>query len=509
MFLLLLFSVTSAIDLLAEVELREEVPQVKHKDDQPQQIDNVGLSNMENPNRTFEEPSKTHKIKKRADIKPASANRQTDGKTNDDVVNRRQDMFADGQVLYQPSLLKEPYINLKNVDKQINTLKDLIGKNPNIQLEGLQNFLQSNPQGLTSALSNPQPFQAQKANNEIPTEYSSKLQVNIEELTNTSAPVSQKKLLSLQQQLDEAAKKQAEEALERAQQQAQAHVEAQHKAIAEAQRAIFEKFQNSIYQIPQSLPLVQEQVTTNTLSNPSPQPIPRPDNPIPAPQHNHHIITQNVHPLRHNEIPRQHSNHQIIPQKLPGLYNPVSVTTPASLIVTQTVIPQFDQNVQAEKLQWQTIEIPAAPSTLAPPIQLKQSNIVTIEPPKAARQNPLKAALSAQNSIIYAPNHIHESVAQQQAKKAIINQVRFNNKQILNGHKLPNALSVYSSKLSKQALRNKKPAHAREPQATTYQEVVFKPEFQEEIPAAHTKATSGIGDEDEEVSRIICTFLNL
>lgn len=133
------------------------------------------------------------------------------------------------RAIYVPPTKLQPEENLK-------ALNNLIGKNPNIQLQGLKQLLQDPSQVKLIMPIEPSPFQAQ--GHTIP---SSQHAVDIntavaeaasEESKEVNGPSS---ITQLQAQLDETARLHAQQAIEAAQRQALVHVEEQHKAIAKAQ----------------------------------------------------------------------------------------------------------------------------------------------------------------------------------------------------------------------------------------------------------------------------------
>lgn len=449
--------------------------------------------------------------------KPIIVERQINGRTlvqipksYGDKPKSRQDSFVDGQVIYvDPTYLRqnlqlatgtqqqdtpESYNSFK--DNQIESLKALIGKNRDVQIQGLKSFLENAPQNFqtsTTALKNPQGFKLQKTDNihtQLPSVVNTDAPVNISALANSPAAVSQKTLHNLQQKLDEASQRQASEALEKAQEQALAHVEAQHKAIAEAQKAIFEKFQNSVYHNPQALPLIQQSYPT--------QVIPTEQNYISLPQNEPHNSVQN--------------NNRVLQFPTITNYANIGVKEKNNYVPKENLIPQ------AEKLQWNRSEIYTAPVIQAPYKQFnsKEANGVPVESFKS-KINPLKTAIKLENTIFYAPNHIHESAAQHQAKITLMNQVKSINKEILKSQKISTTnyehestkfSKNYEHEKSKHISKKEKSSDKREQaEATTYQEILLRPN-ENQNSLENEKQNSLENDyEDENVSRTGYVFL--
>lgn len=192
---------------------------------------------------------------------------QTIGKNLDvlkkENINRQDEYSGDNkQIVYvDPEILKQNFgfdpkvaeeiifkaapNNMPGSEHDLNALHQLIGQNPNIQLEGLQKLLQAN---FVEARVNPEsgsrdhtPITEQTA--DIPNkQMRPNIHVNYKNQQPQSAQSEQlmpvkihsQALDAIQAHLDAASQAQASRAIARAEQHALAHVEAQHKAIAKA-----------------------------------------------------------------------------------------------------------------------------------------------------------------------------------------------------------------------------------------------------------------------------------
>ncbi|XP_060520321.1 uncharacterized protein LOC132698337 [Cylas formicarius] len=149
------------------------------------------------------------KLEKKKRSKPQYLDNDLDGSDSEIV---EQKVTKKSRYIYvQPSILKNNFgLDSETADEilkkstpgnQISALEDLIGKNPHVQLEGLQRLLKESDVVSAEGRAN---------------------------------------LDGIQKQLEAATSIQTEAAFEQAQRQAQAHVEAQNKAIALAQKQIEE-----------------------------------------------------------------------------------------------------------------------------------------------------------------------------------------------------------------------------------------------------------------------------
>lgn len=359
--------------------------------------------------------------------------------------------------------LENTDVNIKKPEAQLTVLNDLIGKNPNVQLEGLQRLLHNNPsKGYNfPVIQGPEPFQNKEQttvtekNVEI-----SNIQVNPADNSislQTPHLIGKDSLEKLQKQLDEAAKIQAQQVIARAQQEAQAQVEAQHKAIAlaqvQAQKDALEKIQNSIYDSPQALPLIQNppegyQAISNTLG-----------------------ATQSHTPQSLASLLQAAMNHKI------------PVTSHNNILQKQEVeqhptINALDTDVSVKNLVTQ---------------RGKKSQIINIA---AGSKTPLYENVPAHSYgskeiLYYAPNHHHQAAAQLQAEKALLAQVEAQNSAILHSHKnAPSAL--------RQILKNEQVASAETESAssihsiteaksepTAYQQFIIESKEVENAEAEH------------------------
>lgn len=122
------------------------------------------------------------------------------------------------------------YVEPTESEQDLKALSDLIGKNPNVQLQGLQQLLE-NPSHVKLIMpveNDPSPFQV-NSENFASNQHAADINAAVEEQSINPA------ISKLQAQLDATARIQAQNAIVAAQRQALAHVEEQHKAIAKAQ----------------------------------------------------------------------------------------------------------------------------------------------------------------------------------------------------------------------------------------------------------------------------------
>ncbi|KAG5893655.1 hypothetical protein JTB14_028810 [Gonioctena quinquepunctata] len=357
-----------------------------------------------------------------------------------------QPLNVDGEIVYvHPSLLKDilgqSSKNSKSLGEtsklEFNALNDLVGKNPNIQLEGLKRLLQEEAQYTPTfpVIQGPQPFKPKdhtpimENTVDIPNPKSRpNIKVNHEEpppivksLLQQSQTVSQNSLESIQKQLDAASNIEAQRILEKANNEAQAHVDAQHNAIAKAQQAILEKFKSSLNNdSPQALPLVQE-----TLPN----------------------YKHNQGPFFPTPIPDYEEAHNVKLQYAPKFST--ALPSPSA----SEVGSEITHNLNKEFL------IPAQQSVSS---QHQTKPLFIPNKGKPVHQYPPKDVQS------YAPNHLHQAAAQIQAEKALFSQVQAQNNAILNGYKSGHNLS------GPRKFPNVKQVIQEEPSvADTYQKIIF------------------------------------
>lgn len=369
--------------------------------------------------------------------------------------------------------------NIKKPEGQLTVLSDLIGKNPNVQLEGLKRLLQDDPQNNYNfpVIQGPEPFQNrdQTAVTEKKVDIPN-IQVNQADNSislQTPHIINKDSLEDLQKQLDEAAKIQTQQVLARAQQEAQAQVEAQHKAIAlaqvQAQKAALEKIQNSIYNSPQALALVQnpQQEEYHDIANnlgtaqpQAPQPLPEliqiTNHNIPATSHDHII-----------HKPEEAGHHPSINE----LDNDVSIKNLISQSGTKSHIVNIATNSKTPLYE----NVPAQP-------------------------------YGSKEILYYAPNHHHQAAAQLQAEKAILAQVQAQNAAILHGHKnVPPALQqlVKTEHVASAEAESTSSVTEVKSEPTAYQQFIIESKEVENAGAEQTDY-----DDFDDVSKAKFKYLN-
>ncbi|XP_028145671.2 uncharacterized protein LOC114339248 [Diabrotica virgifera virgifera] len=415
-----------------------------------------------------------------------------------------------GQIIYlDPRILKQ-LLDLKNKRTQIqsrsfdehsgavdtNSLNELIGKNPHVQLESLKRLLhQSHQTKFVPVISQAHAFH-QKDHTPI-TEKTidvpnpqSKPNIKVEHEDSSNDPqtqqiVTKETFEKIQQQLDEASKFQVQQALEQAHQAAQAHVAAQHKAIEQAQRAIFEKVQKSLYDSPQALRLVRPEESDVTTH-------------INVPVQHQQVIYSTPGPVQTIKHQADFTNHlNTPPQQHQSVYS-----TPLPPIV---VSPVHDIQIPTSKVhitKYNTALTTAGPTVLHNTIEstkklhqivqnenhqepvLHNVRIIQVTPipthgPKHILMQPQvkhlvltqKQAPQYQTKSIehYAPNHLHQTAAQLQAEKVLLQQVQSHNNAILNSNKGVNR--YVGQKVQAHAFEAETAEKEAQPSANAYQHI--------------------------------------
>nr|CAI5824199.1 unnamed protein product [Callosobruchus analis] len=374
------------------------------------------------------------------------------------TLERKDSYIANAEIIYlHPNLLGNPQ------GAQLNALSDLIGKNPNVQLEGLKRLLKMNGQQshTLSTLKQPQQFQQPQVMSQAhfsqqpaqfpqhvaqPPHHNEELPTSI-----TDDDVKNGALERLQSHLNEVARKQAEEMLIRAQHQAKAQVEAQYKAIEATRQAMIEKAKHTMQQTTIAVPaLDSDQDSQEYQSTPSPHHdvvlVPQPS-PIPA---------QPIVPLQeYYTTPEPEQQYILVPEPTAA---PVEeqqqesyrTPSPGSKITSQGGFAPKEQ----EQVVWVTqTPSPFMVSTTAAPLILSSSNpnhheplptpaaIIHIPETYERQQNPQKPTFSLKNILYenehakhYAPKHQHLVI--EQAKKALVAQIKDQNRAILSKNRL-------------------------------------------------------------------------
>ncbi|CAG9824356.1 unnamed protein product [Phaedon cochleariae] len=390
--------------------------------------------------RTKSKRNKTKAINSGDSIKAAGSERIETKKQIDRQDIPDSDKIA-GEVVYiPPSLLQQVLGNsekgrvlgdingheISRVD--FSALSDLVGKNPNVQLEGLQRLLEetSGDAPVFPVIQGPQPFKKNdhtpitEKTNDIPNPNTRpNIKVDHEQTPRVSSiipttPVAQNSLENIQKQLDEASKLDADDALARAQAQAKAHVEAQHKAIEEAQKAIFEKVQKS-FGNSQALPLVQ--INPQVLNQLSFSPTPSADD----------ISAISYVPKLRVEKPATIS----VPLN-PAL--DVTLTTPAP--ISGKLFSPAVSSIQEASIP----ELNGRPNKVS---------LNSFDNNAPLHQYPSK------NVQYYAPNHIHQAATQLQAERTLMAQVKSQNEAILNSLQSPNTIVRHQTVSAQKRMRNK------------------------------------------------------
>ncbi|XP_057672658.1 putative uncharacterized protein DDB_G0271606 [Diorhabda carinulata] len=380
----------------------EKLTQFRKNNSNKQFLDDSYLKTLENPRNYDKKFVLNVKSRYGRDIK--DVDRQDGGSELDKHV-----IYVDPKVVKQILKLKAKRNAVQIQSRSyedLDSLNDLIGKNPQMQLESLQRFLQQNT--FVPVIERAQPFSGKDLTS-IP-EKNPNIQISNQPLTPESNQVVTKETFQrIQKQLEEASKFQVQNVLERAQQAAQAHVAAQHKAIEQAQRAIFENVQKRLYDNPQALSLIQpKQTEYTTLLN----------TPV------HHQIVYST-PL------------------------PPQVVSP-----TQTI---------------QQISYKTALTTAVPSIEPENAPDHINQPPKQVLVQPQvkPQQYEDKNMEHYAPHHLHQTIAQLNAEKVILQQIHQKNKAILNRNK---ALVKYVDKKA----QKEEEKYEKEAASTAYQHVILK-----------------------------------
>nr|XP_023019380.1 uncharacterized protein LOC111508185 [Leptinotarsa decemlineata] len=280
-------------------------------------------------------------------------------------------------------------------DLKYNALNDLLGKNPNVQLEGLKHILlqevsqnspispasneQSGPKDHTPIVEKSIDIPNPRSRPNIHVGHEETPSQIVSSILQQSPAIDQNSLESLQKQLDEASNIQTQKVLEKAKQEAQAHVEAQHKAIENAQKAILQKYH--LNEHPQALPLVQQEIA-------------------PYKQQTYH---QNNQPAFEHNL--------FYPTPLPGLENNQNIDDQSSNIGNSVAANQHLALHQTLPIHSITKSFPIS-SEIKPVHHYPSKNVE-----------------------FYAPNHIHQAAAQIQAEKALVAQVKAQNSEILKNYK--------------------------------------------------------------------------
>lgn len=149
---------------------------------------------------------------------------------HNEEVNANVQLTASPRAIYVYPTKLQP-------DQNLRALNDLIGKNPNAQLEGLKQLLGDPSQVKLIMPNGPAPFQT---NNHNVHQHSVDVHANIapsssEESKELVFKPDQHTFNKIQAELDASTRIHVQNAIAAAQQQARAHVEEQHKAIAKAQ----------------------------------------------------------------------------------------------------------------------------------------------------------------------------------------------------------------------------------------------------------------------------------
>lgn len=143
----------------------------------------------------------------------------------------------------QPTVASPPAIYIQS-EQNLKALNELIGKNPNVQLQGLKQLLENHSQVkllMPPIEHGPSPFQT-NPQNAPPNPHAEDINAaaetaaeNDDESKEIIYNPNQQSISEIQAKLDESARIQAQNAIAAAQQQALEHVKQQHKALAEAQ----------------------------------------------------------------------------------------------------------------------------------------------------------------------------------------------------------------------------------------------------------------------------------
>nr|CAH7726712.1 unnamed protein product [Callosobruchus chinensis] len=410
---------------------------------------------------------------------------------------RKDSYIANAEIIYlHPNLLGNPQ------GSQLNALSDLIGKNPNVQLEGLKRLLKMNgQQGHTvSTIKQPQQFQQPQTMSQVHESQQPRIlqqpqfsqqpaqfpQHNEELPTSISEEdVKNGALEKLQDRLNEAARKQAEEMLIRAQHQAKAQVEAQYKAIEATRQAMFDKARNSIQQTTVAVPSQEPSQDSQAYqSTPSPHHdvvlVPQPS-PVPM---------KPIVPLQgYFTTPEPEQGYILVPEPTPA---PVEEQEQESYNTPDTAKKIAPHDAFAPEKQRQIVWVTQTPSpfmvpSTAAPLILSSPNPHQHEPlPTPAqiiqipetyqphRQAPQKPALSLKNILYenehakhYAPKHQHLVI--EQAKKALVAQIKDQNRAILSKKRLSGT---------------RKPTQA-------YQDMILEPQHSENVQKVYGHEDGG------------------
>ncbi|CAH1980849.1 unnamed protein product [Acanthoscelides obtectus] len=432
---------------------------------------------------------KVRRVRERGS-KEYHANHTTVGKGEGKASSedRKDSYIANAEILY---LHPDMFRNAQGV--QVNELNDLIGKNPNVQLEGLKRLLQMNGQQrhVVSTVKQPRHFQQPQGHespqhSQKPAQFpqqDAEPQQHHEELpaSLSDEDVKNGALEKLQNRLNEAAKQQAEQMLLQAQQQAQAQVEAQYKAIEAQREAMLEKARNTIQQSTVAPPASKNNVVSQEYQSTPiphhdvmlvPQPSPAPVKPIVPlqgyyttsdPEQEYILVPQSSPaPVEENEqdtystpAPRRGIPHQHVEKQGQVIWvtqtpSPFMVPSTSDPVVVSSSNPNHHEALPTPAAIIQIPETYDEPNVRKSPMTLK--NIL----------------YEREHAKHYAPDHQHLVI--EQAKKALISQIKDQNRAILNKKRILNA---------------RKPVHA-------YQEVALEPQEAENVQKVY-----GYGDDDD------------
>lgn len=428
------------------------------------------------------------------------------------LINRQDHLDTPGQSQYiyiQPNILKNNFgidgkdaekilknvsPNLQKYDRNYSVLKDLIGKNPNVQLEGLKKLLErTNSNAIFPVVQGAQPFKPSILQHTPEPNNHDQI---INQIPNVEHSNSKSILEALQAQLDASSKEQASNVLAQAHQQALAHVEAQHKAIAlAAERAKQEAFakiaaQNGGFNQPQALPL----------TAPAPQQV----------QAHNVVVVSPITPINYKNRVAQTYVSSTEPS-----YNAITQQPPTDhdAYSAQQVAPQQTYDVQHESLATNTVQI-GGQSNNAEDHDTEQSKNTAIPAP-ISYSKPLSFQSTKPDVQLYAPNHNHHQLlALLQAEKVVASQIKKQNEALIDAQTHKEA-ARQNGLLLHQGTENHKTVELQIHQNidrpavpnTSYQEVVMETEHKTENKIyARSKNHR---DEHNDVSKVYTKLIGL
>lgn len=459
-------------------------------------------------------------------------------------------------IYVDPRILRKVF-ELKNQRKQIqsrsisieqatlvdsNSLNEILNKNPHIQLESLRNILQDPNQRnrIFPVIEGPQPFQQKdhtpitertvdvpnprskpniQVNHDQPQDQQAHPQQHTQEdndpvltsiIPQQGQTITKEAFDQIQKQLEASSKYQVHDALFRAQQDAQAHVEAQHKAIEQAQRAILENVQKQLQDAggsPEALRYVQEQIPQFKSSEKNSEDAPQALRLVQenVPQYVTHINVPMSVPVYPTPLPKQVVSpvHQVT---IPTSNVRIQSYKPTSLpdYIPKNVAHGKEQNIVREQPQLPKFKIiKINPSTTQIPkhffIQPQNKQNLISQKPTAAQQSLAKKIEH------YAPNHLHQAVAQLQAEKVLLAQVQSHNNAIMNAKKGGNRYVGQKSQIdyaSADKVQDKE-AHGS---ANAYQHIVLEPKQKSREKQIHHEEPQ---DENDDVSKSVFLFSHI